>query len=61
MNNEPTHTAGVGFLGILTLLFIGLRLMGYIRWSWLWVLAPTWIPLSAAIILVLLVTVVKKV
>ena len=29
----------------LTLLFIGLRLTGYIDWSWVWCLAPVWVPL----------------
>lgn len=27
----------------LTLLFIGLKLTGYIDWSWIWVLSPLWI------------------
>lgn len=44
MNSK--NTGGVGFLGLLTLLFIGLKLTGYITWSWLWVLAPLWIPIS---------------
>lgn len=59
MNKEPTHDAGVGLLGILTILFIGLKLTGYITWPWLWVLAPTWIPLSFVLILVLLVALGK--
>jgi hypothetical protein len=42
----------IGFFGILTLIFITLKLLGNITWSWLWVLSPTWIPL--AIVLVLL-------
>ena len=37
---------GVGFFGLLTLLFIGLKLTGKIIWSWLWVLAPLWIPVG---------------
>ena len=37
---------GPGFLGILTLIFITLKLTGYISWSWLWVLAPLWVPLA---------------
>lgn len=35
---------GIGFLGLLTLLFIGLKLTGVILWSWWWVLAPIWLP-----------------
>ena len=41
----------VDFLGLLTLLFIGLKLTGYITWSWIWVLAPLWIPISIALLL----------
>lgn len=33
------------FLGLLTLLFIALKLTGYIAWSWYWVLAPMWLPM----------------
>ena len=46
-----TNTSGVSFLRLLTLLFIGLKLTGYITWSWIWVLAPLWIPISIALIL----------
>lgn len=31
-------------LELLTILFVALKLTGYISWSWWWVLAPTWIP-----------------
>jgi len=37
---------GIGFLGLLTVLFIGLKLTGFITWSWLWVVSPLWIPLA---------------
>ena len=30
--------------GLLAILFITLKLTGVITWSWLWVLAPIWIP-----------------
>jgi len=29
--------------GILTILFIALKLIGYISWSWIWILSPIWI------------------
>jgi hypothetical protein len=35
---------GISFLGMLTILFIGLKLTGNITWSWVWVLSPMWIP-----------------
>lgn len=48
MYREPhpvnvNQSAGIGFVGLLTIVFIVLKLTGYIAWSWLWVLAPIWI------------------
>jgi hypothetical protein len=40
----------IGFLGLLTLLFIALKLTNYIAWSWVWVLSPLWIGAVALII-----------
>ena len=46
MSDTTVNTSGgIGFLGMLTILFIGLKLTGYITWSWVWVLAPIWIPM----------------
>ena len=48
----------IGFGSLLTLLFIALKLTGYITWSWLWVLCPLWFPLAfiLSIMLILLIT-----
>jgi hypothetical protein len=40
-----------GFLQPLTIAFVVLKLCGVITWSWWWVLAPVWIPLSVAFII----------
>lgn len=49
---------GVGFIELLQLVFITLKLTGHITWSWWWVLSPTWISLIiACAILVILVVV----
>lgn len=40
--NTSSSNGGIGFAGFLALLFIGLKLTGYIDWSWWWVLAPIW-------------------
>jgi len=45
-------SGGIGFFGLLAILFIGLKLTGYVAWSWLWVLSPLWIPLIVVIILI---------
>lgn len=41
----------IGFVGLLTIVFIVLKLVGVISWSWLWVLSPLWI---SAILIILL-------
>ena len=38
------------FLGLLLVLFIGLKLGGIIAWSWVWVLSPIWLPWLAVLI-----------
>lgn len=54
-NQSSSSSGGIGFLGLLAIVFITLKLTGVIAWSWLWVLSPLWIGLvlAAAIILVL--------
>ena len=43
MSDTNTSTNnGVNFLGLLTLLFIGLKLSNIIAWSWWWVTIPLW-------------------
>lgn len=48
-SSSATSSSGIGFAGLLAILFIALKLLGYITWSWLWVLSPIWI--SAIIVL----------
>lgn len=47
--STPRTTSGIGFLGLLTLIFITLKLCGVIAWSWWWVLAPLWGPPAIAL------------
>lgn len=58
MSNKVEVTVGPGFLGLLTLLFIGLKLADVITWSWLWVLSPIWLPLAFVIVVILFVLIV---
>ena len=39
-NTKVVSSGGMGFLGWLTILFIALKLTGFITWSWFWVLFP---------------------
>ena len=43
-NKTTVRSSGVSFLGLLAILFIGLKLGAVIDWSWWWVLAPLWAP-----------------
>ncbi len=42
---------GTGVFTLFALLFTGLKLTGYIDWSWLWVLAPIWIPMLGGLLI----------
>lgn len=44
-----TSSGGVGFVGLLGLLFIGLKLAGVITWPWVWVVSPFWVGIAAAL------------
>lgn len=35
---------------LLTVLFVGLKLTGYIDWSWWWVLSPIWISFAIGLL-----------
>lgn len=61
--NEQTNTSGGYFMGLLGLLFIGLKLTGHIHWSWWWVLLPFYGPFCVALVVIIaygiIVSVVK--
>jgi hypothetical protein len=52
MDNKSSGGVTIGFTGLLTLVFIILKLCGVISWSWLWVLAPAWIPLALGLVII---------
>jgi len=49
MSQQSNNSGGIGFAGALGIAFIVLKLTGTINWSWLWVLAPLWIPLAVVL------------
>lgn len=57
MNNKTTW-----FLGLMQILFITFKLLNVIECSWLWVLAPMWLPIVtviSSIIVLLVMTFIK--
>lgn len=59
MNKENNSSGGNSFVVLLTLLFIGLKLTGYIDWSWWWVLSPFWIEFLIIIVVASIITALK--
>ena len=53
MTNNNIDNSGIGFVGLLTIVFVVLKLCGIINWSWWWVISPIWI--SAIIFMVVLI------
>ena len=52
-NNSSSSSGGIGFAGMLTILFIGLKLTGHIAWSWWWVLSPLWITVGLVLLIII--------
>jgi len=49
MNNNNS-SGGIGFCSLLAIVFIVLKPLKVISWSWLWVLAPLWIPIALLLV-----------
>ncbi len=49
---------GIGFGGLLTILFIGLKLTHNIDWSWWWVLCPLWIGFLLVIVIIVILLII---
>jgi len=53
-NVSSSSSSGIGFSGLLTIVFIVLKLTGHINWSWVWVLAPLWGVIALVILMALI-------
>ena len=56
-NNSSSSSSGIGFPGLLTVLFIGLKLTGNITWSWVWVLSPLWISFALSLVIAAIIVI----
>jgi hypothetical protein len=57
---DNNNSGGIGFFGFLTILFIGLKLGNIIDWSWWWVLAPTWMSITLACVILFIYYLKRK-
>ena len=53
MSNSSSSSSGIRFTGLLTVVFITLKLTKVIDWSWWWVMSPLLIPAAIALLLVI--------
>ena len=51
MKDKNVRNSGMGFISVLTLIFIVLELTNNISWSWIWVLSPIWISIILMILI----------
>lgn len=58
-NDNKSSSGGIGFGGLLCLVFIVLKLCGVIDWGWVWVLSPIWISIILVILLVIIVAIIE--
>ena len=52
--NSSSNSGGIGLCGLLNVAFIVLKLCNVIAWSWVWVLAPLWIPAAIALVIIVI-------
>lgn len=52
--NSSSTSGGIGFCGLLAIVFIVLKLTEVISWSWWWVLSPLWIPMCIFLVIAII-------
>ena len=58
-SKKASSNGGIGFVGVLQIVFIVLKICNVISWSWLWVLSPLWISLGLTAIVIIILTLVS--
>ena len=59
-SNRSSSSDSLGLCSVLTIVFVVLKLVGVINWSWLWVLCPLWINLILTIIILIIIAVIDS-
>lgn len=49
--SDSKKRSGLEICDVLAIVFIVLKLLGVIKWSWWWVLSPIWIPIIIVLVL----------
>ena len=61
MNRSVTVSSGIGLPGVLTIVFVILKALGYLTWSWWWVFSPLWISVSLGISILLIIGIILSI
>lgn len=59
-DNDKTTTGGIGFFGLLGIVFITLKLCGIIDWAWWIVLSPIWGSILLVIVIVVILAIIDR-
>lgn len=59
MSNKSSNSGGIGFFGLLQIVFIVLKLINAINWSWFWVMSPAIFGIAILLILFLILCYLK--
>lgn len=54
-----SYSGGIGFTGLLTIVFVILKLLDKIDWSWWWVLSPLWISFLLVIVFFVILLIIE--
>jgi hypothetical protein len=60
MEKNSSAGGGIGFWGMLQIVFIVLKLTHIIDWPWVWVLAPAWIGVIITVIVLVVVFIIWR-
>ena len=60
MGKKSNANGGIGFVGLLTIAFIVLKLCKVISWSWWWVLSPLWIVAILIVVAIILIAISSR-
>lgn len=60
MSNNKSG-GGIGFFGMLAIVFIACKITGFIDWPWLLVLLPIWGPLLLVLVVAFIALIVSEI